>query len=185
MSSHQHQVTYPPLNTLKSVAQDAWLVDGSLIRFGPPGLKMPFPTRMTIIRIGASDLFIHSPTMLTPELKAEVANLGRPRWLIAPNRLHYWWVPDWKEAFPDTAVYLAPPGIGGVGAGDAVAGNGDIGDGDAAGDEVEQADILDHQIGGLCALPLRYRAGEEGLRLIICHAARMVVLAPEDKEGVR
>lgn len=108
MSSHQHQVTYPPLNTLKSVAQDVWLVDGPLIRFGPPGLKMPFPTRMTIIRIGASDLFIHSPTVLTPELKAEVANLGRPRWLIAPNRLHYWWVPDWKEAFPDTAVYLAP-----------------------------------------------------------------------------
>jgi hypothetical protein len=108
VSNDQRQATYPPLNTLKCVTQNVWLVDGPLIRFGPPGLKMPFPTRMTIIRLGASDLFVHSPTALTPELKAAVTNLGRPRWLIAPNRLHYWWVPDWKEAFPETAVYLAP-----------------------------------------------------------------------------
>lgn len=108
MSNDHHQATYPPLNTLKGVTENVWLVDGPLIRFGPPGLKMPFPTRMTIIRIGASDLFVHSPTPLTPELKAEVQNVGRPRWLIAPNRLHYWWVSDWKDAFPDAAVYLAP-----------------------------------------------------------------------------
>ncbi|WP_041321315.1 DUF4336 domain-containing protein [Hyphomicrobium denitrificans] len=108
MSNDPRQATYAPLNTLKSVTKNVWLVDGPLIRFGPPGLKVPFPTRMTIIRVGASDLFVHSPTALTPELKAEVANLGRPRWLIAPNRLHYWWVPQWKKAFPDTTVYLAP-----------------------------------------------------------------------------
>jgi hypothetical protein len=106
--SNDLQAAYPPLNTLKSVTADVWVVDGPLIRFGPRGLKMPFPTRMTIIRLGASDLFVHSPTALTPELKAEVANLGRPRWLIAPNRLHYWWVPDWKVAFPEANVYLAP-----------------------------------------------------------------------------
>jgi len=100
--------TYPPLNTLKRVADNVWLVDGPSIRFGPPGLKMPFPTRMTVIRIDVSDLFVHSPTTLTPELRAEVAKLGRPRWIIAPNRLHYWWVRDWKIAFPDIGVYLAP-----------------------------------------------------------------------------
>jgi hypothetical protein len=100
--------TYPPLDTLKSVADDVWLVDGPKIRFGPPGLKMPFPTRMTIVKTSASDLFVHSPTALTPALKAEVIKLGQPRWIIAPNRLHYWWTPDWKAAFPDAEVYLAP-----------------------------------------------------------------------------
>jgi hypothetical protein len=39
--------TYPPLDTLKPVAPDVWIVDGPLIRFG-----VQFPTRMTIIRIG-------------------------------------------------------------------------------------------------------------------------------------
>jgi hypothetical protein len=41
-------------------------------------------------------------------LKTEVIKLGQPRWIIAPNRLHYWWVPDWKAAFPATEIYLAP-----------------------------------------------------------------------------
>ena len=108
MSNDPSRMTYPPLDTLKSVADDIWLVDGPLIRFGPPGLKMPFPTRMTIIRVGPTDLFVHSPIELTPGLKAEVGKLGQPRWLIAPNRLHYWWIADWKAAFPDAGVYLAP-----------------------------------------------------------------------------
>src|SRR5262249_50933299 len=30
------------------------------------------------------------------------------RWIIGPNRLHYWWIPDWHAAFPHATVYLAP-----------------------------------------------------------------------------
>ena len=44
--------TYPPLNTLKPVAEDVWIVDGPAIRFGPRWFSMPFPTRMTVIRTG-------------------------------------------------------------------------------------------------------------------------------------
>jgi len=99
--------TYPPLNTLKPIAEQVWIVDGPIIRFGMPWPKMSFPTRMTVIRVGA-DLFIHSPTPLKPSLAAEVAALGTPRWIIAPNRIHYWWVPDWKRGFPDAEVFLAP-----------------------------------------------------------------------------
>lgn len=99
--------TYPPLNTLKLAAENIWIVDGPVIRFGVPGLKMPFPTRMTVIRAGG-DLFIHSPTSLTRGLKTEIERAGRPRWIIGPNRIHYWWIPEWHAAFPDAEVYLAP-----------------------------------------------------------------------------
>jgi len=99
---------YPPLNTLKPVADDAWIVDGPIIRFGAPWPKMPFPTRMTIFRLADGGLFIHSPTVLTPDLRREVEALGRPRWVVAPNRLHYWWVPDWREAYPTAEIFLAP-----------------------------------------------------------------------------
>jgi hypothetical protein len=34
--------------------------------------------------------------------------LGAPRWIIGPNRIHYWWVPDWHQACPRADVYLAP-----------------------------------------------------------------------------
>jgi hypothetical protein len=100
--------TYPPLNTLKPVAENVWVVDGPLIRFGMPWPKMPFPTRMTVVRLAGENLFIHSPTPLAPELHTGIERLGRPRWIVGPNRIHYWWAPDWRAAFPDADVYLAP-----------------------------------------------------------------------------
>ncbi|MGH6770711.1 MAG: DUF4336 domain-containing protein [Xanthobacteraceae bacterium] len=101
-------LTYPPLNTLKPVAEDIWIVDGPVIRFGMPWPKMPFPTRMTIVRLAGGNLLIHSPTPLPPALRAEVEACGQPQWIVGPNRIHYWWIPQWRAAFPDAAVYLAP-----------------------------------------------------------------------------
>ena len=67
--------TYRLISTLKLVAHDVWVVDGPLIPFGPPFLKMHFPTRMTVIRLGSGELFIHSPTALDGALKAQVRAL--------------------------------------------------------------------------------------------------------------
>lgn len=106
--AHAHDATYPPLDTLKPVADDVWIVDGPLIRFGLPLLKMPFPTRMTVIRLRDGGLFLHSPTPPVPELRAQIAALGPPRYLIGPNRIHYWWLPDWHAAYPEAQVFLAP-----------------------------------------------------------------------------
>lgn len=100
--------TYPPLDTLKPVADNVWIVDGPVIRFGMPWPKLSFPTRMTLIRVGNDDLFIHSPTPLPDTLKTQVEAIGQPRWIIGPNRIHYWWIPDWHAAFPQAQVYLAP-----------------------------------------------------------------------------
>ena len=64
---------YPPLDTLKPVAADAWIVDGPIIRFGMPWPKMPFPTRMTLLRLGEGDLLVHSPTPLAGALRDQIA----------------------------------------------------------------------------------------------------------------
>jgi hypothetical protein len=108
MQEHQRNATYPPLNTLKTVANDVWIVDGPIIRFGMPWPKMSFPTRMTVIRLSGRRLFVHSPTPLVPELRRQVEAIGAPCWIIGPNRIHYWWIPEWKAGFPDAHVYLAP-----------------------------------------------------------------------------
>ena len=101
------RITYPPLNTLKPVAEDIWIADGPAIRFGLGWPKINFSTRMTVIRLHGG-LFVHSPTEPTAALLGEIGTLGVPRWIVAPNRIHYWWVPDWRSAFPEAAVYLAP-----------------------------------------------------------------------------
>src|SRR5579863_5099744 len=96
---------YAPLNTLKPVARELWVVDGPEIAFGYLGLKLPFPTRMSVIRLPDGRLWLHSPTEPDEALVASVAALGEVAFLIAPNTLHYWWLPDWRARFPAAAVF--------------------------------------------------------------------------------
>lgn len=63
---------------------------------------------MTIIRLSCGGLFVHSPTEPTPALTTAVLRLGTPRWIVAPSRIHYWWLPAWHAAFPEAEVYAAP-----------------------------------------------------------------------------
>ena len=100
--------THLPINTLKRVADNIWTVDGPVIRFGMPWPKFPFPTRITVVRLAFRELSVHSPTPLTTSLQTEIEREGRLRFIIGPNCVHHWWIPEWKVAFPDADVYLAP-----------------------------------------------------------------------------
>jgi hypothetical protein len=100
--------TYPPTDTLKPVAEGVWIVDGPVIRFGYLGLRFPFPTRASVVRLGGGGLWVHSPTQLSPALEGELRSLGPVEHLVAPNRIHYWWLGDWARAFPDAVTYAAP-----------------------------------------------------------------------------
>ena len=99
---------YEPLDTLKPVADDIWIVDGPVISFGFGFLKAPFSTRMTIVRLAGGRLFVHSPTPLPASLEAEVRALGEVAYLVAPNRIHYWWLADWQAAFATAEAHVAP-----------------------------------------------------------------------------
>jgi hypothetical protein len=56
----------------------------------------------------ADGLWIHSPVAPEADLLRQIAALGPVRFLIAPNNLHYWWMPDWKQHFPQAEVFAAP-----------------------------------------------------------------------------
>ena len=100
--------TYEPTGILKPITNGVWIVDGPVIGFGYLSMKFPFPTRMTIVQLADGGLWVHSPTDLPTSLKSEVDALGRVRYLIAPNRIHYWWVEEWVAAYPDAMTYAAP-----------------------------------------------------------------------------
>lgn len=101
-------LAYTPLNVLKPVAEDVWIADGPQIGMNTLGFTLPFPTRMTVVRLEGGALFVHSPIAPEPALMDAVAALGRPAYLIAPNSLHYWYVPDWKARFADARVHAVP-----------------------------------------------------------------------------
>lgn len=97
-------IGYPPLDILKPVAEDVWIVDSGPIR--PSGLALPI--RMTVIRLANGDLMLHSPTCFTSTLAAQLAEIGQVRYLIAPNTAHWSFLPDWQANFPDAEVWAAP-----------------------------------------------------------------------------
>lgn len=95
---------YEPLNVLKPVGPDIWIVDGPAIRF----YGLPFSTRMTVVRLSNGDLWLHSPTAFDEVLAENLRALGRVRHLIAPNWIHYAYVADWQRAFPAAKAWAAP-----------------------------------------------------------------------------
>jgi hypothetical protein len=98
-------VTYPPLDTLKPVANGVWMVDsGPLHVLG----LMPLPVRMTVIRLASGDLLLHSPTRFDERLRAEIEAQGRIAHLVAPNVAHWSFVEEWQRACPDALVWAAP-----------------------------------------------------------------------------
>jgi hypothetical protein len=104
LAPQDHATGYEPLNTLKPVATDIWLIDGPSVRV----CGMPFPTRCTVVRLADGDLWVHSPTVLTDGLRAELQALGPVRYLIVPDLLHYASIADWQRVFPDAIAYVAP-----------------------------------------------------------------------------
>ncbi len=101
---------YLPLNTLKPFADSVWIVDGPEIRMNYFGIRLPFPTRMTVVRLPDGTLWVHSPIAWDDALGEAVAALGPVAHLVAPNTLHYWYLPEWQERFPEARSY-GPPGL--------------------------------------------------------------------------
>jgi Domain of unknown function (DUF4336) len=92
---------YEPINRLKPIVEDLWIVDGPETRMRYFGLRLPFTTRMTIVRLPDGRLSVHSPTAPTAELLRDVGALGPVGFLVSPSRLHTTWLADWQHAWPE------------------------------------------------------------------------------------
>lgn len=97
-------VTYPPLDVPKPVAEGVWIVDSGPQRLGP----LVFPVRMTVLRLAGGALWLHSPTRHTPALAEHLATFGPVRHLVAPDTAHWTHLAGWQTAFPQARVWTAP-----------------------------------------------------------------------------
>ena len=99
---------YDPINTLKPVGKDLWVVDGLIVRMAFPGGSEPFATRMVVVRLANRDLFLWSPTEPDEGLREEIDALGPVRHLVSPNKLHYVHICAWKRACPEATAWASP-----------------------------------------------------------------------------
>jgi hypothetical protein len=96
--------TFPPLDVLKPVADDMWIVDS-----GPHSvLGLKLPVRMTVVRLSGGFLWLHSPTRLTDDLKTALDRIGPVRHLVAPNVAHWSYLRAWQQTYPMAVTWAAP-----------------------------------------------------------------------------
>ena len=98
------EISYPPLNTPKPVADGVWVVDSEPLH--PAGVAIP--VRMTVIRLATGELWLHSPTRFDAVLLHELEMLGPVRHLVAPNIAHWSFLKDWQQHCPDASIWAAP-----------------------------------------------------------------------------
>jgi hypothetical protein len=98
-------VPYAPLNVPKPFGAQAWIVDGPEIRMDYGPFRLPFPTRMVIVRLASGELWVHSPIAPDAALFGAIDALGPVRYLIAPSTLHYWYMADWLERYPAASSF--------------------------------------------------------------------------------
>ena len=102
----EQDVTYPPVDVLKPMAENIWIVDS-----GPQqAMGLSLPVRMTVIRLASGDMWLHSPTRFNPELRREIEVLGPIRHIIAPNVAHWTHLKEWQSTCP-AAITSAAPGL--------------------------------------------------------------------------
>jgi hypothetical protein len=99
---------YTPLNMLKPIAASIWIVDGPIVHMAALGMRTPFPTRMTVVRLADGGLWCHSPIAPDEALFAAIDALGPVRHLVSPNLLHYAHIAAWKRRYPQALAWASP-----------------------------------------------------------------------------
>ncbi|MGF1701280.1 DUF4336 domain-containing protein [Photobacterium makurazakiensis] len=83
------------------ISNNLWVFDGKSVTF----MMLPFSTRMTVVKLADSTLWVHSPIELTEAMRSQVDSLGKVQYLIAPNHLHHLFLKEWQDAYPAAQTY--------------------------------------------------------------------------------
>jgi hypothetical protein len=102
MATNQAAVPLQP--ALQPICDGLWTTD--IMKSFPLGVRMPL--RGTVVRLANGDLWVHSPTPLTPELGAAVDAQGPVRHLVGPSRLHHMSLGEWSARYPAAQLWATP-----------------------------------------------------------------------------
>jgi hypothetical protein len=71
-------------------------------------LGLSIGTRMSVVRLAAGPLWLHSPVALDAQTRAALDPLGPVRFLVAPNRFHHTYLREAREVYPEAKIFGAP-----------------------------------------------------------------------------
>jgi hypothetical protein len=65
-------------------------------------------TRMTVVRLSDSRLFLHSPVLLDEALRRDLDHLGEVAFVVSPNKIHHLAIGEYIEAYPRARAFASP-----------------------------------------------------------------------------
>ena len=91
------------VSALTQLAPDLWVASRPLpLPVGDIG------TRMTVIRLPDGGLFLHSPVPLDAETQQALDAIGPVRCVVAPSKVHYFFVAAYGMAYRGARLFAAP-----------------------------------------------------------------------------
>ncbi len=89
---------------LKQITDGLWYAEDDLFMGG----ILHFRCRMTIVRLSSGALWIHSPIHIDDALAKEIEDIGSVEYLVAPSKLHYLFMKDAMQRYPNASSFAAP-----------------------------------------------------------------------------
>ena len=88
---------------LRQLAENLWVAERPQSFYG-----LPVGARMTVMRLAADRLLLHSPVAFDPNLRAQLDAIGRVCFAVAPNRVHHLHAGEVASAYPGARLWIAP-----------------------------------------------------------------------------
>lgn len=92
---------------LEALGPDLWVAEGPT---AIDLLVVPYPTRMTIVRLPDGGLWVSSPIPVSFDELRALSDLGPVRHLVSATPRHQWRLESWHTLFPDAALWSCARG---------------------------------------------------------------------------
>jgi len=96
---------YEPQLQLVPWGDEIWTVDGPEVSYKLAGVRLPCPTRMTVVHLPNKGLWLHSPVIWCKPSAAALEQLGQIEAIIAPSSYHHIHIKAWACTTPTARVY--------------------------------------------------------------------------------
>jgi len=71
-------------------------------------MGIQFGNRTTVIKLDDNNLLLHSPGRLTEKFKNNLDELGKVKYIVAPNYYHSLFFEKYVEAYSEVEIFMAP-----------------------------------------------------------------------------
>lgn len=90
---------------MREFARGIHLVESTVRFYG-----VRIQTRMTVVKLSDSRLFVHSPVALDASTRRDLDRLGKVAFIVSPNKIHHLSIGEYIDAYPEAKAF-APPGL--------------------------------------------------------------------------